>query len=72
MKTFPIKAVVEWIKIIYQTHVLFVIDITRHFSKLDIKNRVISMTKDGYIFQNTVKMNNPTRPVKLTYYVKTI
>lgn len=72
MKTFPIKAVIEWIKVIDKTNILIVIDVSRKFSKLDIKNRVIKMDKKGFIFQNTVKMNNPTRPVKLNYFVKTI
>ena len=37
MKTFPIKAVIEWIKVIDKTNILIVIDVSRKFSKLDIK-----------------------------------
>ena len=71
MKTFPIKSVIEWIRVIDKTNVVFLIDVNRKLSSIKIKNKAATLSKRGAIFQNTVTIKNNTRTTTLTYYVRT-
>ena len=72
MRTFPIRAVVDWIKVIDKENVVFLIDIKRKKTKLDLKNYAVNTGKKGCIFQNTIKIKNPVKQETLNYFVKVI
>ena len=72
MIDFPIPAIVEHIKVLDKHKIIIFVNATNDYNRIESRNLIPDANTEGSIFVNTVKIKNPVKEDRLTYYVKTI